>query len=143
MSDSIQGEATICLAKMRGLSALYMPAFLDERNKLSWALSGFTPSIPMFGVCIYKAHTHIYQPEEAAEKINSLSTAIWIFIFLIYFVYSFIFLFILDTTNMVKTCDYLYLDKEIYFAKPMKKSEVCAGRKLGIICHFKHSYRIV
>ena len=28
------------------------------------------------------------------------------------------------------TCDYLYLDKEIYFAKPLKMSEPGAGRKL-------------
>ena len=36
----------------------------------------------------------------------------------------------LDTTNMVKTCDYLYFNKEIRFAKPLKMSEPCAGRKL-------------
>ena len=34
---------------------------------------------------------------------------------------------ILDTTNIVKTCDYLYLNNEIYFAKPLKMSEPCAG----------------
>ena len=37
---------------------------------------------------------------------------------------------ILDTTNMVETCDDLYLDMEIYFVKPLKTSEPCAGRKL-------------
>ena len=35
-----------------------------------------------------------------------------------------------DTTNIVKTCDYLYLSKEKYFPKPLKISEPVAGRKL-------------
>ena len=43
---------------------------------------------------------------------------------------SFLFLSNLDTTNMVKTCDYLYPNKEIYFAKPLKMSEPCAGKEL-------------
>ena len=37
----------------------------------------------------------------------------------------FIFFCVLDTTNMVKTCDYLYPNKKVYFADPG------AGRKLG------------
>ena len=31
--------------------------------------------------------------------------------------------------NIVKSCDYLYLNKEIYFAKPLKVSEPGAGGK--------------
>ena len=31
---------------------------------------------------------------------------------------------------MVKTCDYLYLNNEIYFAKPLEMSGPCAGRML-------------
>ena len=31
---------------------------------------------------------------------------------------------------MVKTCDYLPLNNEIHFTKPLKMSELCAGRKL-------------
>ena len=42
----------------------------------------------------------------------------------------FIFLCIFDTTNMVKTCDYLYLNKEINFAKPLKMYEPGPRRKL-------------
>ena len=37
---------------------------------------------------------------------------------------------IMDTTNMVKTCDYLFLDKKIYFIKPLKILVPGAGRKL-------------
>ena len=43
---------------------------------------------------------------------------------------------ILDTTNMVKTCDYLHLNKEIHFTKPLKISEPCAGQKL------RNKYRV-
>ena len=42
----------------------------------------------------------------------------------------FIFIRILDTTNMFKTCDYLYLKNEIHFAKPLKMFDPRAERKL-------------
>ena len=42
----------------------------------------------------------------------------------------FIFYCILDTTNVVKTCDYLYLNKEIHFGKPLEMFVPGAGRKL-------------
>ena len=37
---------------------------------------------------------------------------------------------ILDTTNMVKTCDYLRLNNEIHFTKQLKMSDPCAGRNI-------------
>ena len=52
---------------------------------------------------------------------SSLSTSLMkIYVFLNIRKLIFILVFILHTTNMVKTCDYLHLDKEIYFAKPLK-----------------------
>ena len=50
----------------------------------------------------------------------------------VYFVNLKIFIFysILNTRNMVKTCDYLYLNMEIHSAKPLKMSDPGAGQKL-------------
>ena len=67
--------------------------------------------------------------ETAADNTQSVN----IYVSCIFRVFIiFIFVCIFYTTNMVKTCYYLYLSNEIHFAKPLKMSELCAGRKLKI-----------
>ena len=69
--------------------------------------------------------------EAAAGNTQSANSCMTIYstnIFRILIIFRF--LCVLDATNMVKTCDYLYLNNEIHFAKPLKMSELCAGRKL-------------
>ena len=45
-------------------------------------------------------------------------------------IYYYLYYFsILDTTNTVQTCHSLYLNKEIYFAKPLKMSQPGATRQ--------------
>ena len=53
--------------------------------------------------------------EAAADNTRSVNSSMKIYVTYIFplFIIS-IFFCILDTTNMVKTCDYLYLNKEIY-----------------------------
>ena len=65
--------------------------------------------------------------DEAAAEAHDSSMKIYVF-----YIFCIIFRFfcILDTTNMVKTCDYLYLNNEIHFEKPLKVSEPCAKRRL-------------
>ena len=66
------------------------------------------------------------------QTTHSLSTALYrnIYVSCIFRkLITFIFFCIVDTTKIVLTCDYLYLNKEIHFAKPLTMSETGAGRK--------------
>ena len=67
--------------------------------------------------------------DEAAADNNSFTEIYVSYIFCILIIFWFI--CILDTTNMVKTCDYLYLNNGIHFVKPLKISKPCSGRKIG------------
>ena len=73
----------------------------------------------------------------AVDRLQSVNSSMKIYvsyIFRVLIIFGFFCIF--DTTNKVKTCDYLYLNNEIHFAKPLEMSEPCAGRK------FRNKYRV-